>query len=210
MSRRERLMLMVGIILLGGVCLKFFIYDPEEVTYTSLVATRDDAAGNLRRNQQIMLRADQVRLRYSQLEAQLAAVEAKLPKDSEIPALLTAMERFTKQLGMGMVSISPGELQPVKAVSDPHKTTGGNAASKAAPYSSMPVRLVVRGTFPHLVQYFQGLRDFPRLIVVDGFAITPDKVPQLTMSMDTEIYVLDAPQTVATSAVRPADAGTQK
>ena len=198
MNSRERLMLIIGIILLGGVCLKFFVYDPQQIAYADLEQTRDSANTDLLRHQQIMLRSGQVRAQYRALTGQLATVEAKLPKDDEIPALLTAMEQFTTQRGLRIISISPGEIVDPKTEADP-KNAKATSSTKAAPYSKMALKISVRGTFQQVVQYFHDLGSFPRLIVVNSIAVSPERLPQLIVSMDAEIYILDAP-TVAPPA----------
>lgn len=188
MNKRERVMLMIAIAVLGGVCLKFFVYDPQETAYASLEQTRDTAASDLQRHQQIMLRSSQVRAQYERLAGRLATVEAKLPTDDEVPALLAAMERFTTRLGMRMISISPGATAP--ATSD--DSAKGSAAGKSAPYLKMPLKLTVRGRYPQVVQFFTQLRDFPRLVVVNNISVAPEKLPELTVGVDADIFVLSA------------------
>ena len=61
------------------------------------------------------------------------------------------------------------------------------------------MKISVRGTFQQVVQYFHDLGSFPRLIVVNSIAVSPARLPQLIVSMDAEIYILDAP-TVAPPA----------
>jgi len=206
-NSRERLMLIIGILLLGGVCLKFFVYDPQQVAYADLEQTRDSATTDLLRHQKIMLRSGQVRAQYRALAGQLATVEAKLPKDDEIPALLTEMEQFTTTRGLRIISISPGERQDPKA--DDAKAAAGSKAAqtasttKAAPYAKMPLKITVRGTFPEVVHYFHDLGNFPRLIVVDSIAVAPEKLPQLIVSMDAEIYILDAPTAAPPTKAKP-------
>jgi len=201
-NHRERVLLMIGIVLLGGVCLKFFIYDSQQLTYTSLEQTRDSASSDLARHQQIMLRSAQVRARYRQLKGQLAKVEAKLPTGDEVPALLTAMEQFTTRLGMRIISISPGAAHAPDTVAADAKSASATSSAKSPPYSIMPLKLTVRGTFPQVVQYFHDLGNFPRLVVVDSIAVSPEKLPQLIVSMGAEIYVLDAPTATPAKTTR--------
>ncbi len=166
MNARERLLLIAAIILLGGVCFKFVIYDHQQAAHASLVEARDAAAAELARNQRILARADKVHAEYDRLTTFIATVEAKLPTSKEIPSLLTAMEQFTHRLGIGLESFQPGSLQPVTSTGAPANpssgaagqagTAGGGASSgeapgKAVPYSRMQVSLTLTGTFAQVV-----------------------------------------------------------
>ena len=221
MNRRERLMLMVAIVLLGGIVFKFLIHDPQQAEYNTLVTARDAAAGELARDQQIVARAQRAREEYERVRAHIAAVEQKLPQRKEIPALLTAMEQFTKQVGVTLQSIRPGPLTAVTVA--PAATQPSAAAGQAQPgagqgqtggpgptrpgqarpgrvlaYSSMPVDLALSGTFAQVVEYLRELRSFPRLVIVDSVSLNPAAVPKLNVNIKAEIYTLGTPQAGAT------------
>jgi Tfp pilus assembly protein PilO len=206
MNRRERLMLMVAIVLLGGIIFKFFIHDPAQAEHDTLVAARDSAAAELTKDQQIVARAEHARQEYERLRAYIATMEQKLPQRKEIPALLTAMEQFTKQVGVTLTSIHPGTLTVVNAA--PAAGAQGQAPAGRAPaagsgqkpartlaYSSMPVDLLLSGTFAQTVDYLKQLRNFPRLIIVDSVSLSPQKLPQLNVTIRAEMYTLGTPST---------------
>jgi Tfp pilus assembly protein PilO len=207
MNRRERLMLMIAIVLLGGIIFKFFIHDPAQAEYTTLAAARDSAAAELTKDQQIVARAEHARQEYERLRAYIATMEQKLPQRKEIPALLTAMEQFTKQVGVTLTSIHPGTLTAVNAA--PAGTQGqapaGQAPAAAArsgqmpartlAYSSMPVDLLLNGTFAQTVDYLKQLRNFPRLIIVDSVSLAPQTLPKLNVTIRAEMYTLGTPST---------------
>jgi len=204
MNRRERLMLMAAIVLLGGIVFKFLIYDPQQAQYETLVAARDAAAGELARDEQIVARAQQARSEYERLRSHIAAVEQKLPQRKEIPALLTAMEGFTHRVGVDFVSIRPGPLTAVsapaaggQAVPAGSRTTPPTArqagAGRALPYSSMPVDLSIAGTFAQTVEYLRELRNFPRLVIVNSVSLSPQHAPKLGVTIKAEIYTAGTP-----------------
>lgn len=207
MSRRERLLLMAAIVLLGGIVFKFLIHDPKQAEYNTLVAARDAVASELVRDQQVVARAEKERAEYERLRAHIAAVERKLPQRKEIPALLTAMEHLTKQVGVSLGSIKPGALSPVApAPTAPGAAAQGSGAqgsaaggqtpakTAAAMYSSMPVDLVLGGTFAQTLEYLRDLRSFPRLLIVDSVSLSPQGPPSLGVTIHAEIYTLGAPQ----------------
>ena len=199
LNARERLILIVAVVLLGAICWKFFIYDPQQAARASLVAARDAAAGELAKNQSILARGPQVQAEYDRLGAFIAKVEAKLPTSKEIPSLLIAMEQLTHRLGIGFDGIRPGPLESVTSTGAPAasgQTAGGAAAKEAAgkpvPYSRMQVSLTISGSFAQVVEYLRQLRGFPRLIVVQSVSLSPQKLPTLGTSLTTEIYTLGA------------------
>jgi Tfp pilus assembly protein PilO len=199
MNARERLMLIAAIVMLGAVCFKFVVYDPQQAAYAQLAQTRDAAAQELARNRQVAGRAAAVHKEYARLSAFIATVEAKLPPTKEIPALLTAMEQFTRKLGITLDSIQPGALQPVVpgaagGSSQPSRApTATTAGGKAVPYSRMEVHLGLTGTFVQVVRYLHDLRDFPRLIIVDSISLGPKTLPKLGVSVTAELYTMGGP-----------------
>ena len=201
MNRRERLMLMVAIVMLGGIIFKFLIHDPQQAQYTTLVAARDAVADELARDEQIVARAPQARAEYERARAHIAAVEQKLPQRKEIPALLTAMEEFTKSVGVVFQSIHPGPLSAVTLppaaaqASSPAGAQGQTRPGQHPPlYSSMPVDITLSGTFAQTVEYLRGLKNFPRLVIIDSVSLTPQTLPKLGVTIKAEIYTLGTPQ----------------
>jgi len=198
MNRRERLMLMIGIVLLGGIVFKFLIHDPAQAEYETLVASRDAAAGELARDQQVVARAEQARIEYERVRAHIAAIEQKLPQRKEIPALLTAMEDFTRKVGVTLQSIRPGPLTavtapPSGAQASAARGQGPTKAERTLAYSTMSVDISLAGTFAQTVEYLRQLRDFPRLLIVDSVSLTPQGLPKLGIAIKAEIYTLGGP-----------------
>jgi Tfp pilus assembly protein PilO len=196
MNLRERSLFMAAIVLLGLVVFKLVIYDPYQSEHASLVAAREAARAELRRNQEIIARGDQVRKEYARLVSVIAALQKKLPTTKEIPALLTAMEQFVHKLGVDLNGIHPGALTavventPAKPGQTPGQGPGANP--KAIPYSKIEVNLNLTATFSQMLTYLRELRDFPRLVVVKSIAMNPQQYSKLGVTVVSEIYVLGA------------------
>ena len=206
MNRRDRLLLMIAIVLLGGIVFKFLIHDPQQAEYNTLVTARDAAAGELARDQQIVARAQQAREEYERVRSHIATVEQRLPQRKEIPALLTAMEQFTKQVGVILQGIRPGPLTAVvaPAAATPAPASGGpgqaGASSGAAragrqlAYSSMSVDISLAGTFAQTVDYLRNLKNIPRLVIVNSVSLSPSGgSSKLGVTIRAEIYTLGTP-----------------
>lgn len=223
MNRRERVMLMLALVILGGIIFKFMIHDPQQAQYESLAAARDSAQAELDRDERIVARAAQARAEYERVRTYIATVERKLPQRKEIPALLTAMEQFTHRVGVTFESIHPGTLTavvvpqqpgqgsqkgqtPAPAAGHPGGTPADQQAAKQVPYSSMPVDLALRGTFAQAVQYLRELRNFPRLVIVNSVSMSPSTYPNLGITIRAEIFTLGTPDEAVGG--QPAVAGT--
>ncbi len=197
LNARERLILIVAVVILGAICWKFFIYDPQQAAHASLVAARDAAANELAKNENILARGPAVQTEYDRLRAFIAKVEAKLPTSKEIPSLLIAMEQLTHRLGVGFENIRPGPLESVTSTGAPVAAAGSGAAAKEAagkpvPYSRIQVNLTISGSFVQVVEYLRQLREFPRLIVVRSVSLSPQTLPKLGIGLAAEIYTLGA------------------
>ncbi len=198
MNLRERSLFMAAVVLLGLVVFKLVIYDPYQSEHASLVAARDAAKAELRRNQEIIARGDQVRKEYARLVSAIAALQKKLPTTKEIPALLTAMEQFVHRLGVELNGIHPGALTAVventagKPGAAQTPGQGPGAGPKAIPYSKIEVNLNLTGTFSQMLAYLRELRNFPRLVVVKSIAMNPQQFSKLGVTLVSEIYVLGA------------------
>jgi Tfp pilus assembly protein PilO len=219
MNRRERVMLMIAIVMLGAIIFKFMIHDPQQAQYETLVVARDSAQAELDKDERIVARAAQARAEYERMKSYIATVEQKMPQRKEIPALLTAMEEFTHHVGVTFQSIHPGTLtavmaqqsgQPAQPAAPAHPAgTGATTPAKPIPYSSMSVDISLTGTFAQTVQYLRELRNFPRLIIVDSVALTPNGFPHLSINIKTEIFTLGTPDQAAeapTATAAPATA----
>ncbi|HEX4836344.1 MAG TPA: type 4a pilus biogenesis protein PilO [bacterium] len=196
MNPRERSLLMIAVVLLGGVVWKFLVHDPQAAQYAQLVQARDQARAELIKDQQILGREAQVRQEYARLSAFVKTMEAKLPSQKEIPPLLTTMEQFTGRIGVGLDSFHPSPLEPVtsaeaKPASAP--APAGSRAAKTLPYSKMEVTLGLTGSFAQALTYLRELRNLPRLVVVNSVSMNPLEVPRLGVGINSEIYVVGAP-----------------
>jgi Tfp pilus assembly protein PilO len=60
------------------------------------------------------------------------------------------------------------------------------------------VDIQLTGTFAQVVEYLKELRNFPRLIIVDSVALTPQTLPKLGVTIRAEIYTLGTGETGGT------------
>jgi Tfp pilus assembly protein PilO len=199
MSRREQILIIVGLALILVLGFYYLVYIPRTAEYRELVAERDARQARLDQMQQVAAQAEQLEKRYSDLQAFIATVEAKLPTEKEVPALLVQLERLTTRVRVNLQAIRPGALEAVAAAqSQPapaQPTSGSGTAAQPAPqakpeYYRFPIGMQFTASYNEFVSLMAALRDFPRLIAVTRVGMTPGKLPELNVQSDTETYVL--------------------
>jgi Tfp pilus assembly protein PilO len=202
MSRREQYLIIIGLALIVALGFYYLVYTPRTAEYRELVAERDSRQARLDQMQRVAAQAEQLEKRYSDLQTFIATIEAKLPTEKEVPALLVQLERLTTRLRVNLQALRPGALEAVAAAQSqpaPAQPAGGNetAAQPAAPapqakpeYYRFPINMQFTASYNEFVSLMGALRDFPRLIAVTRVSMNPVKLPVLNVQSDTETYVL--------------------
>ncbi|HEY3248950.1 MAG TPA: type 4a pilus biogenesis protein PilO [bacterium] len=199
MSRRERILVIVGLGLVLLLGYYYYIYSPKQAEYQQLTDTLADRQSKLDQMQRSARQARQLEAQYTELQAFIAAVEAKLPAGKDVPVLLVELERATRGLGIELVSIKPSALETVQESSAPARPgaraparTPGRAVAPApaGAYSRFPIKLLMTASYAQVLRLMSTLQDFPRLILVKRLTVAPRSVPKLSVDLDVETYVL--------------------
>ena len=199
MSRREQILLLVGLIVIVLLGFYYLIYTPKMAEYRQLVGERDTRQARLDQMQRIAAQAEQLERRYSELQSFIATIEAKLPTEKEVPALLVQMERLVNRERVDLQALRPGALEAVAAqgqpaAAQPAAGTAGTPPAQPAQgkpdYYRFPINMQFTATYNEFVSLMAALKDFPRLIAVTRISMSPVKLPELSAQTDTETYVL--------------------
>jgi len=199
MSRREQILVMVGLVVVILLGFYYLVYTPRMAEYRELVSERDTRQARLDQMQRIAAQAEQLERRYAELQTFIATIEAKLPTEKEIPALLVQMERLVTRLKVDLQALRPGALEAVaaQAQTTPAQPASGTESAPAAQpaqgrpeYYRFPINMQFTATYNEFVALMGALRDFPRLIAVTRVTMSPTKLPELNVASDTETYVL--------------------
>lgn len=197
MSRREQILLIVGLAIIVLLGFYYVIYTPRAAEYRSLVAERDARQTRLEQMQRIAAQAEQLERRYAELQTFIKTIEAKLPTEKEVPALLVQMERLVTRLRVVLLALRPGALEAVSAgqaragaatTAAPAQPAGGQAARPE--YFRFPIGMSFTATYNEFIALMGELKDFPRLIAVTRVGLAPATLPELSVTADTETYVL--------------------
>lgn len=189
MSRRERILVMLGGVLILAVGFFYYIYSPRQAEYTRLSQQLTDRQAQLERMEATARLATQLEREYATLQEFIASIEAKLPTEKEMPELLVRLERLTRSLAVNFQSIRPSPLEQV--TESAQQTPAGGQAPQGAPlYFKLPLKLSFNTTYNGLLRLTAALHDFPRLVIVRRLTVTPKTVPDLGIEVDVEAFVL--------------------
>ncbi|MER3459816.1 MAG: hypothetical protein C4303_01000, partial [candidate division GAL15 bacterium] len=115
----------------------------------------------------------QVEQQLEEVQARIAELETKLPASRDIPVLLVQLEDAVRQSQAKITLVRPGPLQAPPQPAAPR--TGGQAPPKPEQpqYQTFTVELGAEGNYVALVDFLQRLQNFPRLLVLSDFRMTP-------------------------------------
>lgn len=192
MSRRERILLIVGSSLIVFLLFYYYIYSPRQAEYRALQDQLAERRSTLERMEISARQAPQLEAEYARLQATIASLESKLPTAKETAVLLVQLENLTKDLRIDLIAIRPGQLQ-APAPAQPAQPTASGATPPppaAAGYMRYPIQLAMNADYSELLRLMSRLHDFPRLIVVRRVVVSPRQVPDLSAQLDVETFVL--------------------
>ncbi|HEY6101803.1 MAG TPA: type 4a pilus biogenesis protein PilO [bacterium] len=197
MSRREQVLILVGFIIIVLLGFYYLIYTPRMAEYNQLTAERDTRQARLDQMQRVAAQTEQLEARYAELKTFISTIEAKLPTEKEVPALLVQMERLVNGQHVDLQALRPGALEAVAAQGQAAQPAAGTQpAAPAQPaqgrpeYYRFPINMQFAATYNEFVSLMAALKDFPRLIAVTRVSMAPVKLPDLSVQTDTETYVL--------------------
>ena len=157
-GRRVRLVLMLVVlavlVLVPGRCARNTIVDKQDDTDEVL---SDVAFLQGQVEQSLSLEAERTKF-----ERDFAAVQAAMPNLPELPELFEQMVELEQRTGVHLGELSPGQPAPVDAV----------GSAESAGVLQLALGLQVSGEAQSVLDFIDGLRDLPRLIVVDNVGLT--------------------------------------
>lgn len=195
MSRREQVLITVGVIILVSVGYYFLAFQTKRAEYEKLSAQLEERQKELGRLQAIAKERAQLEKEYAELQGFVASVEAKLPTVKEVPTLLVQLERMAKSVNIKLQGIRPMALEaiyPEGAPAQGQAPAGGGKAPKAGPpaYYRFPLKMTISANYAQVLQLMTQLQDFPRLMRVRKLSVIPKTLPELNLDIDVDTYVL--------------------
>lgn len=151
--------------------------------------------------QQAQLEAQLVRLRgvradAPEVEADLVAVEAILPEDAALPALLRQLQSAADDAGVELETVTTTAPAPV--------------VDAATPLSSVGVNLQIEGSYFQAVDFLRRIEDpaiTPRGVLWDTATVTRDDYPRLTVTLSGRVFAQVPAEPVVEEAPVDAELG---
>ena len=180
----DKMKQMVALTLLGALVIAaggwFLLISPKR---SDAAALRDQAAVKEQGNQVLVTQLAQLKAQAKALPAQqakLAAVAAKIPGTTALPALVRALNAAADDTGVELLSISPGGPIAVDAtgpVAGTPTTAKSAAGASVGTLQSIPVALNVVGSYFQVAEYLDKLENLARAFRVTGLSLTPGLNP---------------------------------
>jgi hypothetical protein len=145
---------------------------------------KSQKTAQIQTNQQLQLDIAQLKAQFNSLpakQAELAKIKQQLPNNPALPSLVRSLTNIANQSGAGLTSVAPGA--PVAAASTTTTTSTGATTSTAAPAGlvSIPVTVVVDGTYAQNELFLQKLQNaVTRAFLVQKLSISVLDTPSLS------------------------------
>lgn len=159
---RARLLLQVGLGFAIAIGLTLVVFFPQVREAASARSEARRKQAELARAVALIQQRDEIVRQYAAAKLDAESLLTRIPRDPDLPGLLSRLDLAMASSGVGVEQISFLEAPP--AAGAPSGTPGSVA--------SLPLQLRVRGRYPQIRALVQGLDESPRLVVVDRITLT--------------------------------------
>jgi Tfp pilus assembly protein PilO len=174
MRPREQGLLVALLAVLVVVGFYSLVYRPRTEEVRRLEAQRQQLVSERQRLEALVASRPEVERRLEEARGRIAELETKLPSARDIPVLLVQLDDAVRQSRAKITLVRPGPLQAPQAQQAPAQRGGQQQAPPEQPqYQSFTVELGAEGDYVALVDFLQRLENFPRLLVLSDFRMTP-------------------------------------
>ena len=153
MSRRERNILLIGLLVLVllAVGYYFLFLGPLLNNLNERTQERADKQAQLANVQQQVAELEGVRQNAPEIERQLLELSKRIPTQPEIPTFVVQIEEIADAAGVTQLSIEPGSVESPEG--------GGD-------YSVVPITMTFTGTYEQMQDFLLRTRNLARLVTV--------------------------------------------
>ncbi|MDD5747623.1 MAG: type 4a pilus biogenesis protein PilO [Actinomycetota bacterium] len=172
--KRPAVALLIGIFLFVVVLGAgyFLLVGPKNKDIDKLAKEIEDIDTKVNEEKSKYSKLIDIKNRLPEYEAKLAAVEAMIPAEPELPSLIRNIQAAADPgtgAGIPWVSFTPGEVAAGQAAA------GQPAAGQktGAGFSSYSLSISCAGCYSQVVDFIYRLERMQRAIVIDGVTLTP-------------------------------------
>lgn len=173
MRPREQALLVALLAVLVGVGFYYLVYRPRTEELRRLEAQRQQLVSERQRLEALVASRPEVERRLEEVRSRIAELETKLPSARDIPVLLVQLDEAVRQSRAKITLVRPGPLQAPTPQAPPQRGGQQPAQPEQPQYQTFTVELGAEGDYVALVDFLQRLENFPRLLVLSDFRMTP-------------------------------------
>lgn len=147
LTEKQQLYVIVFLLVGGGGFLFYqYVFKPLMLEIKRLSADKASKEATLLQNQREAARLPFVEAESRRLNIELSYAEEVLPKDLDVPYLLTTLTKLSEQHNVYFSSFSPGSIE------------------ERGDYAIYPISLPIVGNFHNVVRFICAIGNLPRLI----------------------------------------------
>jgi type IV pilus assembly protein PilO len=154
---RQKVALLVLVLLLEGAALFYALYQPRMKEYAALKTQVEDLDRQIQENTRIANNLPRFKAEYEQLKKDLDAALTELPNQKEIPSLLTSISSVGRSAGLEFLLFRPKPEVPKDF------------------YAEVPVDIAVSGTFYNVADFFVAVGKLPRIVNINNVSFSDIK-----------------------------------
>ncbi|MBN2284519.1 MAG: type 4a pilus biogenesis protein PilO [Deltaproteobacteria bacterium] len=157
LSPRNKLLILVGVLLLIGYLYFMYLLQPALAERSQLKENYENLQRQIESRQQVMKQIEQHKKDIAELQKNLQTAIAKLPEQKEIPGLLVAISDAEKEEGLENLLFKPSEPVPKDF------------------YKEIPVSVIVMGGYHDIASFFGRIATLPRIVNITEFEVQRSK-----------------------------------
>ena len=143
---RQKVMILVGVMLLIGAALFFGLIQPKMKELAELQTRLESLRTEVEEKKRVANNLPKYKADYERLQKELESALAELPNQKEIPSLLTSVTSAGKGAGLDFLRFAPKPEVPKDF------------------YAEVPVDIIVSGPFTGIGNFFAAVGKLPRIV----------------------------------------------
>lgn len=176
MNRQMLLLSLLGVVLVA-VLFYFFAWAPKSTEIEEIEAQIEQVLTQQATTTQRIRALEEVRQRAPEIEADLATVEAIVPREVGLPAALRLLQLAADDSGVTLNTVAPGRP----------------AAVGDQGLASISLNLSISGSYFQVVDFLRRVGDpeiTPRAILFSSVSMAPEEYPQLNVTVSGQMFAL--------------------
>jgi type IV pilus assembly protein PilO len=153
LSKQQKIGILAGSVLVPVLLFFFLVYSPKSKEIDKLEADIRYLKGEIQKVEAIANKIDEHRAEKAQVELQLKAASLLLPKEKEIPNLLTDISEQGTGSGLEFISFTPKPERPQQF------------------YAIIPVAISVNGSYHQIGTFLDRISKLNRIVTVNNISL---------------------------------------